>query len=110
MKMFSLLIMMTSMLMLTGCVDRSLEFDSKPRSALVMLDGVKLGYTPLTLPFSHYGTRKIQFEKKGYVKKVVIKEIEKPWYQYYIIEFFADVIWPLWPQSTTDSRSLARSW
>lgn len=80
--------------LLTACVERSIQVDSTPRGAMVVLDEVKMGYTPITIPFSHYGVRKIRVEKPGYVKKTLIADIQKPWYENPGIDFFADVLWP----------------
>ena len=82
------------MLILSGCVERSLQIDSEPRGALVLLDEVKAGVTPLTIPFSHYGVREIRLEKRGFQKMTAIREVEQPWYQDHVISFFFDVLWP----------------
>jgi len=79
---------------LTSCVQRSIQIDSMPRVALVVLDEVKMGYTPLTIPFSHYGVREIRLEKPGFAKLNVVKNIKKPWYETPILAFFVDVLWP----------------
>jgi len=80
--------------MLPACVERSIQVDSTPRGAMVVLDEVKMGYTPITIPFSHYGVRKIRVEKPGFVKKTVVADIPKPWYETPFVDFVTDVLWP----------------
>jgi len=81
-------------LLMTSCVERSIQVESDPPGAMVILDEVKSGFTPITIPFSHYGVRKIRIEKLGYQKKTLIEDIERPWYETTGISIFADVFWP----------------
>jgi hypothetical protein len=87
-------VVIVALIFMTACVRRSIQIDSTPRGALVVMDEVKVGYTPLTIPFSHYGVRKIRIEKMGYVKKTLIKEIIRPWYEAPFMGFVSDVLWP----------------
>lgn len=81
-------------ILLSGCVERSLTITSEPPGARVYLDSVPRGFTPLTLHFPHYGTRKVVLEKRDYHRSSRIVTLEPPWYEKWGLSFFADVIWP----------------
>jgi hypothetical protein len=77
-----------------ACVERSLMIESRPPGARVTLDHVFLGYTPLWVHFSHYGTRKLVLEMKNHKSVFTHLVLEAPWYETVGIGFFADVVWP----------------
>ena len=60
-------------------------------------------YTPVSTPFTYYGTRKIQLIKDGFETLTVYQNFPAPWYQYPVIEFFSD---NFWPRETRDERIL----
>jgi hypothetical protein len=86
--------------MLGGCVLRSLTIDSQPSGAIVYLDDELIGETPVTAPFTYYGTRKITLEKVDaegrliYERKIVYEKIKPPYYQILPLDFFAELIIP----------------
>ena len=53
-------------LAVSGCMERSLEITSEPSGATVLVNEAKVGQTPYTYRFKHYGTFDIRLEKKGY--------------------------------------------
>lgn len=75
---------------LTGCVQRRLIVRSQPEGAFVSIDHQPIGSTPVSVPFTYYGTRDIQLEKDGYKTVKVQQRIRPPWYQRFPISFFAD--------------------
>lgn len=44
------------------------------------IDKQPLGNTPLSVPFTYYGTREIQLDKDGYKTIRVKQNIDSPWY------------------------------
>lgn len=80
---------------LTGCVQRRLTVRSNPSGALVYVDDVEIGHTPVSIPFTYYGTRTIRLEKDRFQTVEVQQEIKAPWYQVPPIDFIADVLWPV---------------
>src|SRR5690606_3614274 len=42
-----------------GCVHRRMTIRSDPPGALVLLEGEEIGYTPVSVDFTYYGTREI---------------------------------------------------
>jgi hypothetical protein len=74
----------------SGCVSRRMMVYSDPPGALVLLEGKEVGYTPVAVDFLYYGTREITLIKDGYETKTVLQRVPPPWYQWPVIEFFAD--------------------
>ena len=78
-----------------GCVSRRMTICSDPPGALVMLEGREIGYTPVSVDFTYYGTREITLVKDGYESLTTLQCYEKPWYQYPGIEFVSDNFLPV---------------
>jgi hypothetical protein len=77
-----------------GCVLRTLEVQSKPAGAVVYLDDQPVGTTPCTLPFDYYGTRAIRLAKTGYRPHQGEVELAAPWYEWFPLDFFSEILWP----------------
>ncbi|MCH2135362.1 MAG: PEGA domain-containing protein [Phycisphaerales bacterium] len=65
-RLLAFLILCSSMLLLPGCVRRSLEISSSPEGALVWVNGREVGRTPVTVDFMHYGTYDLMIKKRGW--------------------------------------------
>jgi len=68
---------------------------------MVLLEGREIGYSPASADFTWYGTRRVTMIKDGYETKTDLVTVSAPWYQWPIIEFFAD---NLSPHRITDRR------
>jgi hypothetical protein len=79
----------------TGCVYRRMTVRSDPPGAQVLVDGEEKGYTPCTIDFTYYGTREITLMMPGYETLTTLQKVPAPWYQYPVIEFFADNFSPV---------------
>ncbi len=85
----------------SGCVLRTLTINSEPSGATVYLDNTPVGETPVTIPFTYYGTRKITLEKTDadgkliYERKIVYEKISTPVYQYFPLDFFSEIVLPV---------------
>jgi len=44
----------------TGCVQRRLIVKTQPEGAAVLIDRKPVGYSPVSVPFTYYGTRDVQ--------------------------------------------------
>jgi hypothetical protein len=77
-------------LCLTGCVQRRMVLRSQPEGAFVTIDNQPIGYTPIPVPFTYYGTREIQLEKDGYKTVKVRERIRPPWYEKFPLSFFSN--------------------
>ncbi|QDV31291.1 PEGA domain protein [Planctopirus ephydatiae] len=93
-------------LLQTGCVSRRLLVQSNPPGALVLLEGEEVGYTPVAVDFTYYGTREVTLIKDGYETLKVMQPVPAPWYQWPGIDFFSD---NLLPHRVTDRRRLSYS-
>jgi hypothetical protein len=86
-------------LLLSGCVRRSLTVRSDPPGALVYLNGVEVGRTPMTRDFTWYGTYDVVLRKEGYETLKTEGKVIAPWWQWVPIDFFAELL-PLHDQRT----------
>jgi len=77
-----------------GCVRRRLTVRSNPPGALVYIDDQYIGVTPVSTSYIYYGTRKIHLIKGGYETVTVKQNLLPPWYQYPVIDFFAENVYP----------------
>lgn len=77
-----------------GCVRRRLTVRSAPAGATVYVDKEPIGETPVSVPFTYYGTREIRLVKDNFETLTVKQTFNPPWYQYPVIEFFSENLWP----------------
>lgn len=99
-EMFALVLLVLST-SATGCVSRRMTFVSNPPGAMVLLEGREIGYSPASADFLYYGTREVTMIKDGYETKTELVTVPAPWYQWPVIEFFAD---NFSPRRITDRR------
>ena len=78
------------LLLTSGCVQRRMLIRSQPEGAMVTIDRQAIGLTPVSVPFSYYGTREIQLEKDGYQTIAVRQRLRPPWYEWFPISFFSN--------------------
>ena len=81
---------LTVCMILSGCVQRRLTIASNPPGAVVKVDDVEIGRTPVSTGFTYYGTRKIQLAKAGYETLTVLQPVPAPWYQWPGIDFVSE--------------------
>jgi hypothetical protein len=97
-----LLVAALAALAATGCVERRLAIRTEPAGARVSINGVPLGMTPLETPFLHYGTVRLEAEPldadddgvPDTRRATIDHDLDPPWYQWFLIDFFADNLWP----------------
>ncbi len=77
-------------LAMTGCVERRMIIRSNPEGAFVSIDRQPIGYTPVVVPHTYYGTREIQLEKDGYKVTKVQQRIRPPRWDRFPISFFTN--------------------
>ena len=68
----------------------------------VALDGQDRGKTPLSIPFDYYGERFLELRLREHRVKRTFIDIPTPWYQYFPLDFFFEL---LWPGTLKDTRS-----
>src|SRR5262245_48485415 len=66
---------------LPGCLKRTIAISSDPPGALVWLNDVEVGRTPLETDFTFYGTYDVRIRKEGYEPLVTTREARTPIYE-----------------------------
>jgi hypothetical protein len=99
-KYFSFLAIVATIFVSAGCVTRTITVKTNPSNALVYIDGKLEGESPVTIPFTYYGTRKIMIEKRDtdgrltHERTTVFEKIKAPVYEIFPLDFFSEVLWP----------------
>lgn len=75
-----------------GCnsVKRRLIVRTQPEGALVSIDRQPIGYSPVSVPFTYYGTRHIQLEMDGFETIEVKERIAPPFYDSFPMSFLTE--------------------
>ncbi|HIN94374.1 MAG TPA: PEGA domain-containing protein, partial [Planctomycetes bacterium] len=71
-------------------VRRRLTITSNPPGAVVFVDDREIGITPVSTPFTYYGTRKIQLVMEGFETLTVKRTFSPPWYQWPVVDFISE--------------------
>jgi hypothetical protein len=74
-----------------GCVQRTLTVRSNPPGALVYLNGVEVGRTPLERDFTWYGTYDVELRREGYETLKTRGKVIAPWWQWVPIDLVAEL-------------------
>jgi hypothetical protein len=77
-----------------GCVERDLTLRSEPEGARVFLNDEEVGQTPVTVAFQWYGDYRVRCTKAGYEALETHRVLRAPWYSYFPIDFFANILYP----------------
>ena len=93
------LLPMLLMIISGGCVRRTLTVTTDPPGALVFLNGVEAGRSPLERDFTYYGTYDVAVRKEGYETLKTKGKVIAPWWQWVPFDFFAEFI-PLHDRQT----------
>jgi len=97
---FPFLILVVAVLAFSGCVTRSITVKTNPSNALVYIDNKLIGESPVTIPFTFYGTRKIMIERKDedgvltHERTIEFEKIKAPVYEVFPLDFFSEIVWP----------------
>lgn len=81
-------------MLLSGCVSRRITVRSDPPGALVLLEGERVGYTPVSFDIDYYGTRELTLIHPGYETLTTLQTISPPWYQVPPLDFVSDNLLP----------------
>jgi hypothetical protein len=77
-----------------GCVRRRMTIRSNPAGAVAFVDDQEVGVTPVSVPFTYYGTRKVQLFHDGFETLTVKQPFPSPWYEIPPLDFFFENLWP----------------
>ena len=87
-------VILPAILFCSGCVEREFYIRSDPPGALVFLDGVPRGSTPLKLSFEYYGEREVELRLAGHRILRDRIDLDPPWYQTFPLDFFCENLLP----------------
>jgi hypothetical protein len=77
---------------LTGCTDRRLRITSEPSGALVTVNDVEVGRTPVDAGFTYYGVYDVRVEKPGYSALRTKARARAPIYEYPPLDLITEAI------------------
>jgi hypothetical protein len=86
-----------------GCVERTVQVNTQPPGALVWMNDQEIGRTPLKRDFIYYGTYDVQVRADGYETLNTRTEVIAPWWQWPVLDLFAE----LWPGRLRDERTIS---
>ncbi len=72
--------------LLPGCTQRTLSITSQPEGAMVWLNDVEVGRTPVDVDFKWFGTYDVRVVKEGYEPLLTSREAVAPVYEYPVID------------------------
>ncbi|MHC4661028.1 MAG: PEGA domain-containing protein [Planctomycetota bacterium] len=85
----------------SSCIKRQIIITSRPAGAEVFVNGRQAGETPTAIDFEFYGIREIMVRKPlcgshnyYYMTERKIVDVRAPWFEYFPIDIFADVLLP----------------
>ena len=91
------------LVLVAGCVERTLSIKTEPDGATVFLNDDEVGKSPVKVPFTWYGDYDIVVRKGGYKTLKTHHRVFAPWYQLPVIDLFAEC---LVPYTIHDEREL----
>jgi len=77
-----------------GQVNRSLTIESEPEGAVCWLNDNEVGRTPLTVPFTWYGTYGVRLEAPGYEPLVAEAKVGAPVYEWLGLDLLFETVVP----------------
>jgi hypothetical protein len=81
-----------SIVLLVGCVQRTIRVTSEPEGARVWLNDVEVGRTPVEVSFTFYGEYDVRAEHPGYEPYSGSREAKAPLWQYPVVDLVAEAI------------------
>ena len=89
-----LTIVSLSVLIMQGCVERTLTINTEPQQATVILNDQEIGQSPVTVSFNWYGDYNVLLKKAGYQTLRTHRQMKRPWYDSFPFDFFAQILTP----------------
>jgi hypothetical protein len=74
---------------LSGCVEQTITITSDPPGALVYLNDVEFGRTPVTREFTFYGTYDVHVRREGHQALVTKSVVIAPWWNWVPLDLIA---------------------
>jgi hypothetical protein len=89
------LLLLASLSLFSGCVERRYTVRTEPPGAIVIVNGEAIGPSPASKSFVFYGDREITLMLDGYETKTVMQPIRAPWWDNLLTEFFTENLVPV---------------
>jgi hypothetical protein len=86
------LLIAAPLVLLTGCVERLITVTSEPPGAVVWLNDVEIGRTPVQTEFTFYGTYDVRLRLEGYEPLHTSRHASSPIYDYPGLDLIAEAI------------------
>jgi hypothetical protein len=77
-----------------GQVQRTITIESEPPGALCWLNDNEIGRTPVTIPFTWYGTYGVRLEAPGYEPLLTQARVKAPTYELVPFDLFSETLVP----------------
>ena len=77
-----------------GCVRRTVEIDSDPPGAELVVNGQPAGVTPVKMSFRHHGTYRVELRKEGFAPLTAGLRLRGRLYELPPLEPAAELLWP----------------
>ncbi len=84
-----------SLIVVTGCVERTVTITTVPDGATVILNDQEVGTSPVTVPFTWYGDYDLICRKQGFATDERKLHISTPWYQIPIVDLVTENLTPV---------------
>ncbi len=98
---FNKILILVSMFIWGGCVTRNMVINTDPPGAQIFLDDQLVGESPVKMPFTYYGVRKITIEKRDsdgrltHNRLTMMANLNPPYYQFFPIDLATELIVPV---------------
>jgi hypothetical protein len=89
-----LVVGLTIIVIVSGCVERQLTINTKPQEALVTLNDEEIGISPVTVSFNWYGDYDVRISKEGFETLKTHRKLKGPWYDNFPFDLFANCLYP----------------
>jgi hypothetical protein len=75
-----------------GCVERTISVTSEPPGAIVYLNDMEVGRTPVETEFTFYGTYDVRLRLEGYEAVITSRDANAPIYDLPFIDLVAEAV------------------
>jgi hypothetical protein len=84
--------LLAALVLVAGCVERTMTIKSDPPGALVYLNDREIGRTPVTRDFTWYGNYQVEVRKDGYETLKTHKWVIAPAYEWIPLDLLAELV------------------
>jgi hypothetical protein len=75
---------------LGGCLERTVKITSEPPGAVVWMNNVEVGRTPVETGFTFYGKYDVRLRREGYEPLSAVRDVRAPLYEYPPLDLLAE--------------------